>query len=90
MDIYQALNEMRKLSKQKQPFSFKFMSYNRSTQSTEGIVEVPRAWLTRRSKIVQFENSEIIEPYYDLTQHESRRFYQCTLMEFNGQKVEMS
>lgn len=87
MNLYTALNQMRELSEKEIPFSFSFMSYSRTRQTTEGIVEVRRAKLIRRAKMVEFENAEIIEPYYDLDRHENRRFYQCTLMTFNGHRL---
>lgn len=85
--VYDALKEMRELSKGGLAFSFSFMSYNRTTQKTHGVVEVRNARLKRRTKEADFTNSEIMEEYIDLDTHEHRRFYQCTLMTFNGKKL---
>lgn len=90
MDLYDALNQMRELSRKKIPFSFTFMSYNRTAQKTHGIVEVHNGRLVNRSKLVKYENDEYIEPYYDLDQLENKKFYQCTLMSFNGHQIKLT
>lgn len=87
LTVFEAINEMRKLSADGLSFSFSFMSYERSKQTTHGIVEVMNARLRNKSPLVAFENSEMIEPYYDLDTNEPRRFYQPTLMTFNGRQV---
>lgn len=87
LTVFEAINEMRELSAKEIPFSFSFMSYDRDKQASKGIVEVRNAKLRNKSKMVSFENSEIIEPYYDLDAMEHRRFAHPTLMTFNGRKV---
>lgn len=89
MTVFEALTEMRRLSDQRMPFSFSFMSYNRTDQSSHGIVEVRKARLKPRAKAAKYENADIIEEYTDLDITESRKFYQCTLMTFNGQRLEL-
>ncbi|MFY0628574.1 MAG: hypothetical protein JXR07_19915 [Reichenbachiella sp.] len=65
------------------------MSYNRSAQTTEGIVEVRNARLRKKSPMVEYESNEVIEPYLDLDTNEPRRFYHPTLMTFNGQRLNL-
>ena len=89
MDLYAAINTMRELSESRQPFSFSFMSYSRSRQTTHGIVEVRRARLKPRAKEADYAHADIIEEYVDLDTGEARKFYQPTLMTFNGQKIKL-
>lgn len=81
---------MRNLSEERKPFRFSFMSYSRSRQQSHGIVEVQHARLKPRAKAAKYENSELIEEYVDLDTGESKKFYQPTLMFFNGHKIELS
>jgi len=90
MSVFEALKVMRERSAKGLSCSFSFMSYNRSDQSTHGVVEVRNAQLKRRTKEADYSNSELIEEYVDLDTHEHRKFYQCTLMTFNGKKLTLS
>ncbi len=87
MDLFDAIKEMRLLSKQGQAFSFSFMSYNETAQRSEGIVEVRHARLRPRPQEAHHKNAEIVEEYINVDTGEPRRFYQPLLMSFNGQKV---
>lgn len=78
---------MRELTKAGKTFSFSFMSYSRSRQQTEGIIEVRTARLRSRGKKENNIQAEIMEEYMDLDQNHPRHFYHPTLMTFNGQKV---
>lgn len=90
MQLFDALNKMRELSKKGQTFAFSFMSYSRTRQNTHGIVNVQHGILKRRTKAANYENSDMIEEYVDHDTGEAKRFYQCTLMFFNGSKIEIS
>lgn len=87
MTIYQAISSMRELTKAGKTFSFSFMSYSRSRQQTEGIIEVRTARLRNRGKKENNIQAEIMEEYMDLDQNQPRHFYHPALMTFNGQKV---
>ena len=87
MNLFTALKTMRQLSDQGTPFSFTFMSYSRSRQECHGIVEVTRAKLKPRAKATKYQNHEIIEEYLDLSTGEAKKFYQPTLMTFNGHRL---
>lgn len=89
LTVFEAISEMRELSKKGQAFAFSFMSYNRTNQSTHGVVEVRNGQLKRRTKEADYNNAELIEEYVDLDTHEHRKFYQCTLMTFNGKKLQL-
>jgi hypothetical protein len=90
MQLFDALQSMRKLSDQGASFSFTFMSYSRSRQRSHGIIEVRHARLKPRAREASYEHSDIIEEYIDLDTGEARRFYQPTLMFFNGKKITLS
>ena len=78
---------MRRLTQIRQSFSFIFMSYYRSKQSTSGIVEVKRAKLRKRDRVENNQNADVMEEYLDLDTNHAKEFYHCNLMFFNGQKL---
>ena len=87
INLYEAIELMRKLTKEDVKFSFAFMSCDLHRQSSSGVIEVKNALLTKQSKTNQNINADIMLNYYDYDQKESRRFYQPLLMIFNGKKV---
>lgn len=90
MTVFEALNEMRRLTGLGNPFSFTFMSYYRTKQISSGIVEVQKAKLRKRGKIEHNSNAEIMEEYLDITTNSPREFYHASLMSLNGQQVELT
>ena len=89
MKLFEAIKQMRELTKAREPFSFSFMSYNATSQSSGGIVEVRHARLSPRTMEAHHQHAEIVEEYVNVDTGEPRRFYQPLLMSFNGQKVEL-
>lgn len=89
MELYDAIKEMRRLTALGQHFSFTFMSYYRSKQTSSGIVEVPRAKLRKRDRIENNQNAEIMEEYLDLSDNHAKEFYHCCLMFFNGIRIKL-
>ena len=87
MDLYEAIHEMRRLSKLKIPFSFTFMSCNLTSGKSDGIVEVKKGRILKRQSEKYHQHADIIEKYIDLTTMQARQFYQPLLMTFNGQQV---
>ena len=87
MKLYDAIHEMRKISREGGSFSFSFMSYDRGRQKSSGIVEVARARLRPGQEGI--DELGIMEEYTDITTGEARRFYQPCLMNFNGQTCEL-
>lgn len=85
--VYQAINEMQDLSKQDRPFSFSFMSYSDTKQTTQGVCTVRRARLKLTDKREQYHNADALIEYIDLDTMEHRRFYIPALMTFNGQRL---
>lgn len=89
MDVYEAIEQMREISRKGGEFSMTFMSLNEHTGKSEGQVSVDRARLRARPTKEQNQNAEFMEAYTNLITGEPRQFYQPLLMIFNGQKVEL-
>lgn len=87
MNVFEAITEMRRLSREGGSFSFSFMSYNPTEGASDGVVYVRRGVLRKRESEDYNRNAELIEAYTDLETGEPRRFYQPLLMTFNGQKL---
>lgn len=87
MTPFQAIAKMRQLSKEGIPFSFSYMSYDRSRQNSKGIVTVSNAKLRSRGLEKYNDMAEFQEEYLNLDTNEPRRFWQCNLMTFNNQAL---
>lgn len=87
MKLYDAINEMRRLSREGKPFSFSFMSYNSSKGASDGVVYVRQAKTMMRERLEFNQNAEQQERYMDLDTMQPRRFWHPLLMTFNGEKV---
>lgn len=87
MKLYDAINEMRRLSREGRPFSFSFMSYNSSRGTSDGVVYVRRARTMSRESLEFNQNAEMQERYMDLDTMQPRRFWHPLLMTLNGEKV---
>ncbi|MCL2597285.1 MAG: hypothetical protein FWD66_06455 [Paludibacter sp.] len=91
MKVFEAIHQMREMSKREQPFSFSFMSFSRTKQTSDGIVNVNRGLLRRRpaKDHSRSQYEPLMENYYDLDAQADRRFWQMLLLSFNGQTVEL-
>lgn len=87
VNLYDAIHEMRRLTREGVPFSFTYMSYNQAKGTSEGIVHVRSAKLRKRESREFNRNAEDQEAYLNLDTNEPRRFWHPLLMEFNGEKV---
>lgn len=87
MDLYDAIDEMRRLSKRNIPFGFTFMSCNQTSGTSEGVIEVRHARLLSREDSHHHKDAEMVERYLNLDTMETRHFYQPLLMTFNGEKT---
>lgn len=88
MTAYQVIEEMKELTKAKVPFAFSFYSYNRSAQSSEGVVDVNNAKLLFHEPTTD-PVKDARYRYYDYDQGEPRNFYLPALMTFQGRKVNL-
>ncbi|WP_313261883.1 hypothetical protein [Sphingobacterium sp.] len=84
MIIYEAIAEMRRLTKLGKAFSFTFMSYSHSRGTSDGIVEVQSARLRNRGLEKYNQFAELQEEYINTNTGEPRRFWHCCLLSFNG------
>ena len=73
MKLYDAIEEMRRLSKEGIPFSFTYMSYNSTKGTSDGIVHVQQARLVKRESEHFNKFAEDQARYYNLTTGEVRR-----------------
>lgn len=87
MNVYEAIEKMRKLSAAGESFSFTFMSYNSSAGKSDGVVEVRHGILRARQSADYNKNAEYMESYIDLDTGEYRQFWQPLLMTFEGEKT---
>lgn len=87
MNVYEAIEKMRKLSAAGESFSFTFMSYNNSAGKSDGVVEVRHGMLRTRQSTDYNKNAEYMESYIDLDTGEYRQFWQPLLMTFEGEKT---
>ena len=87
MNLYEAIQEMRRLSKEGIPIAFSFMSCDLTAGKSHGVVEVRHGLLRKRAHSKAHKHSEYTLDYYDLDTCEDRRFYQPLLMTFNNQRV---
>lgn len=87
MNVYEAIEKMRKLSAAGESFSFTFMSYNSSAGKSDGVVEVRHGMLRVRQSDDYNKNAEYMESYIDLDTGEYRQFWQPLLMTFEGEKT---
>lgn len=87
IDLFSAITQMRELSKAERAFSFSFMSYNRSRQTSDGVVSVNKAILRPGSTEKDTDFSDFLLNYRDLETGKNHRCYQVTIMYFNNKKV---
>jgi hypothetical protein len=86
MHLFDAIKEMRQISKKQGSFSMIFMSYSRSRGTSDGIVEVRRARLRpQQSERTTFGDHML--NYVDLDTGEEKRLWQPLIMYFNNQKI---
>lgn len=89
MKLYDAINEMRRISREGGSFSFSFMSYNSSKNTSDGVVLVPNAKLLKRESEKYNKHAEMMERYLNLDTMEARRFWHPLLMTFNNETIEV-
>ena len=89
MKVYEAIDQMRLISKQGGEFSMTFMGYSETAGKSDGPVSVDRARLRARPNSDQNRNAEMMEAYTNLQTGEPRQFHQPLLMIFNGQKIDL-
>lgn len=82
ISLFQAIEQMRSMSKLSKPFAFTYMSMNESTGLSEGVKQVNRAVLRKAA----IGNDDYLQ-YFDLEAQQNRQCHQILLMSFNNQNV---
>lgn len=90
MTNYEAIAEMRRLTKLGKSFNFTFMSYSHSRGTSNGIVEVHKARLRSRGVDKYNKFAELQEEYINTNTGEPRRFWHCCLLSLNGQSLKFA
>lgn len=89
MDVFEAIKEMRSISKQGGEFSMSFMSYSLTRRKSEGVVFISRTRLSKQAKADKVEHADDLLNFVDLDRGEYHRLYQPLLMTFNGNKLNL-
>ncbi len=87
IQLYDAIKQMRKLSQGDEAFSFVHATWNRDTDTTNGIRHVQRARLRPAAKSDELMNSDYKIFYFDEDLNEPRICWQMLIMYFNGKRV---
>lgn len=89
MNIYEAINEMRRCSERGESFSFAFMSYSYERRKSDGIVKIERARLRKQSKKENNRFADYMLNFIDLDAIEYGMCWQPLLLEFNDHELEL-
>lgn len=87
MTTFEAIKEMRELTRQGKSFSFTFLSFSRDSGQSQGIIEVQNARLLQREKEKYNQYTQHQERYLNIDTNEPRRFWHPLLLSFNGQSL---
>ncbi len=90
IDLYEAVAQMRKLSSQNKTFSFSHATYNRDSNTTDGVRIVDKAVLRSRTSNDEIANSDQKLFYKEVDTRKNRNCWQVLIMTFNGKKVILS
>jgi hypothetical protein len=83
--LYEALKRMRKLTELGIPFSFEFLSYNSTNETSEGFKAVSKAQLRKGYRDDQSDKADILIGYESL--NKKRWFYLPLLTKFNDYTI---
>ena len=87
INLYSALQRMRELTKAGIPFSFEHITYNSTTNRTEGVRKVSSALLRTGMSQEYSDKSQVLIGYSIEPIGDYRWFYLPLLMKFNGMNV---
>lgn len=89
MDVYKAIEEMRRLSERRESFSFSFVSYSHARRKSDGVVTVRRARLCKQSRKERNQYADYMLNYINLDTGERASCWQPLLLTFNHQELEL-
>ncbi len=87
IDLFLALDRMKKISREGGSFAFKFRKWNRQTRAGGDVVEVRRARIRPKASDERIENSSHKLFYTDLDTGRPRVCWQVLITEFNGART---
>ena len=87
INLYEAIMQMRKLTKADETFSIAFMSCDTSREKSSGLVELTKVKLRSGAADKDYKNSEYMIDYLNVENNIHGRFYEILLMYFNGMKI---
>lgn len=83
MTVYEAIHRMRQLSAKKQPFSFSYMTYSRTRQSSSGERTVEHALLHKNPKESPNRYQDHMLTYLDTDTGDVHQCWQPLIMTFD-------
>lgn len=89
MDVYEAIDRMRELSRLRIPFSFSFMSYSIARRKSEGIIYIRRARLCKQNRKERNRYSGYMLNYIDLDTGKQASCWQPLLLTFNDNELQL-
>lgn len=89
MDIYEAINEMRRCSERGESFSFAFMSYSYERRKSDGVVKIERARLRKQSRKENNRFADYMLNFTNLDTMDNGMCWQPLLLEFNGEDLDL-
>lgn len=89
MTVYQAIEEMRRLSELRIPFSLSYMSYSIARRKSEGIVSIRRARLCKQSRKERNRYADYMLNYIDLDTGEQASCWQPLLLTLNDNELQL-
>lgn len=89
MTVYQAIEEMRRLSELRIPFSFSYMSYSIARRKSDGIVCIRRARLCKQNRKERNRYTDYMLNYIDLDTGKRASCWQPLLLTFNDNELQL-
>jgi hypothetical protein len=84
MTVFEAITDMRQISKEGGEFSFSFMSYSLMKRTSDGPTFISRARLCKQSREDKKEQADNMLNFIDLDRGQFRHCYQPLLMTYKG------
>ena len=88
MNVYTAIQEMRRMSEKKEEFAFSFMSYSITKDKSDGEVCVEHAILYKNPKDSKNIYQDYMLTYLDTDTGEVRQCWQPLIMSFQHQQLD--
>lgn len=87
INVYEAIKMMRKLSADNFPFSFSFISCDRSRKTSSGLVVVEHGILSKGLPKNKSKHANNLVAYENISSGEKKHFWLPLLMSFNNIKI---